>query len=64
MDGTARSLGLQVLAFQIREADEIESAFNTAMSNRANARLYPPLHFSTCIENVLFVLLRRIGYRR
>jgi len=37
MDGTARSLGVQLLAFQVREPDEIESAFDAARSKRADA---------------------------
>jgi len=37
MDGTARSLGVQLLAFQIRGPDELESVFDTARSKRADA---------------------------
>jgi len=37
MDGTARSLGVQLLAFQIRGPDELESTFDTARSKRADA---------------------------
>jgi len=41
MDGTARSLGVQLLAFQVRAPDEIESAFDTARSKRADAVIIP-----------------------
>src|SRR5215831_13048927 len=41
MDGAARSLGVQLLAFQVRAPDEIESAFNTARSKRADAVIIP-----------------------
>jgi len=41
MDGTARSLGVQLLAFQVRAPDELESAFDTARSKRADAVIIP-----------------------
>jgi putative ABC transport system substrate-binding protein len=47
MDGTARSLGVQLLAVQLRKPDEIESAFNTARSKRADALIIPPSGFLT-----------------
>ena len=45
MDGTARSLGVQLLAFQVREPDEIESALDTARSKRADALVVPSSGF-------------------
>jgi putative tryptophan/tyrosine transport system substrate-binding protein len=45
MDGTARSLGVQLLAFQVREPDEIESAFDAARSKRADALVVPSSGF-------------------
>jgi putative ABC transport system substrate-binding protein len=45
MDGTARSLGVQLLAFQVREPDEIESAFDAARSKRADALVIPSSGF-------------------
>jgi ABC-type uncharacterized transport system substrate-binding protein len=45
MDGTARSLGMQLLAFQVREPDEIESAFNAARSKRADVLVIPSSAF-------------------
>jgi putative ABC transport system substrate-binding protein len=45
MDGTARSLGVQLLAFQVRGPDEIESAFDTARSKRADALVIPSSAF-------------------
>jgi putative ABC transport system substrate-binding protein len=45
MDGTARSLGVQLLAFQVRGPDEIESAFDTARSKRADALIIPSSGF-------------------
>jgi putative ABC transport system substrate-binding protein len=47
MDGAAQSLGVQLLAFQVRAPDEIESAFNTARSKRADALIVPPSGFLT-----------------
>jgi ABC-type uncharacterized transport system substrate-binding protein len=41
MDGTARSLGVQLLAFQVLAPDELESAFDTARSKRADAVIIP-----------------------
>jgi len=41
MDGTARSLGVQLLVFQVRAPDELESAFDTARSKRADAVIIP-----------------------
>jgi putative ABC transport system substrate-binding protein len=45
MDGAARSLGVQLLAFQVRTPDEIESAFDTARSKRADALVIPSSGF-------------------
>ena len=45
MDGTARSLGVQLLAFQIRGPDELESAFDAARSKRADALILPSSGF-------------------
>jgi ABC-type uncharacterized transport system substrate-binding protein len=45
MDGTARSLGVQLLAFQLRGPDEIESAFDAARSKRADALVVPSSGF-------------------
>jgi ABC-type uncharacterized transport system substrate-binding protein len=45
MEGTARSLGVQLLAFQIGKPDEIESSFHTAMSKRADALVVPSSAF-------------------
>ena len=45
MDGTARSLGVQLFAFQVREPDEIESAFDAARSKRADALVIPSSGF-------------------
>ena len=45
MDGTARSLGVQLLAFQMRGPDEIESAFDSAKSKRADALIVPSSGF-------------------
>jgi len=45
MDGTARSLGVQLLVFQVRGPDEIESAFDTARSKRADALVVPSSGF-------------------
>jgi putative ABC transport system substrate-binding protein len=41
MEGTARSLGVQILAFQISEPDEIERSFDAARSKRAAAVIVP-----------------------
>jgi putative tryptophan/tyrosine transport system substrate-binding protein len=41
MDGTARSLGVQLMAFQVRGPDEIDGAFDTARSKRADALVIP-----------------------
>jgi len=41
MDGAARSFGMQLLAFRVGAPDEIESAFNTARSKRADAVIIP-----------------------
>jgi len=41
MDGAAQSLGVQLLAFQVRAPDELESAFDTARSKRADAVIIP-----------------------
>jgi putative tryptophan/tyrosine transport system substrate-binding protein len=45
INGTARSLGVQLLAFQVREPDEIESAFDTARSKRADVLVVPSFAF-------------------
>jgi len=45
MDGTARSLGVQLLAFQVRAPDEIENAFDTARRERADALVIPSSGF-------------------
>jgi putative ABC transport system substrate-binding protein len=45
MDGAARSLGVQLLAFRVRAPDEIESAFDTARSKRADALVIPSSGF-------------------
>jgi putative tryptophan/tyrosine transport system substrate-binding protein len=45
MDGTARSLGVQILAFQIGRPDELESAFDTARTKRADALIIPSSGF-------------------
>src|SRR5262245_47953914 len=45
MDGAARSLGVQLLAFQVREPDEIESAFDAARNKRADALVIPSSGF-------------------
>ena len=45
MDGTARSLGVQLLAFQLRGPDEIESVFDAARSKRADALIVPSSGF-------------------
>ena len=48
MDGTARSLGVQLLAFQLRAPDEIESTFDTARSKRAAVE--QPMKFELVIN--------------
>jgi putative ABC transport system substrate-binding protein len=45
MDGAARSLGVQLLAFQVGAPEEIESAFDTARSKRADAVIIPSSAF-------------------
>jgi putative ABC transport system substrate-binding protein len=45
MDATARSLGVQLLAFQVRTPDEIERAFDMARSKRADALVIPSSAF-------------------
>jgi putative tryptophan/tyrosine transport system substrate-binding protein len=45
MDGAARSLGVQLLAFQVGAPDEIESAFDAARSKRADALVIPSSGF-------------------
>jgi putative tryptophan/tyrosine transport system substrate-binding protein len=45
MDGAARSLGVQLLAFQVGTPDEIESAFDAARSKRADALVIPSSGF-------------------
>jgi putative ABC transport system substrate-binding protein len=45
MDATARSLGVQLLAFQVRAPDEIERAFDMARSKRADALVIPSSAF-------------------
>jgi putative tryptophan/tyrosine transport system substrate-binding protein len=45
MDGAARSLGVQLLAFQLRGPDEIDSAFDSARSKRADALVIPSSAF-------------------
>src|SRR5215831_3946931 len=45
MDGAARSLGVQLLAFQVRAPDEIEGAFDAARSKRADALVIPSSGF-------------------
>jgi ABC-type uncharacterized transport system substrate-binding protein len=45
MDAAARSLGVQLLAYQVRTPDEIESAFDTARSKRADALVIPSSGF-------------------
>jgi putative tryptophan/tyrosine transport system substrate-binding protein len=45
MDGTAQSLGVQLLAFQVRAPDELENAFDTARSKRADALVVPSSGF-------------------
>ena len=45
IDGAAQSLGVQLLAFQVRSPDEIESAFDTARSKRSDALLIPSSGF-------------------
>ena len=45
MDGTAQALGVQLLAFQIREPDEIEGSFEKAKNKRADALIIPASAF-------------------
>jgi putative ABC transport system substrate-binding protein len=45
MDGAARSLGVQLLAFQVGEPDELESVFHTARNKRADALVIPSSGF-------------------
>src|SRR5438876_7478328 len=45
MDGPARSLGVQLLNFQLSGPDEIESVFDTLRSNRADAVIIPASGF-------------------
>ena len=45
MDGPARSLGVQLLAFQLGEPDEIDSVFGTLRSKRAEAVIIPASAF-------------------
>src|SRR5262245_1704428 len=45
MDGTARSLGVQLLAFQVSGPHEIDRAFDTARSKRADALVIPSSAF-------------------
>jgi putative tryptophan/tyrosine transport system substrate-binding protein len=45
MDGAAQSLGVQLLAFQVRGPDEINGAFDTARSKRADALVIPSSAF-------------------
>ena len=45
MEGTARSLGVQLSAVQLSAPDEIESAFNTARNKRADALIIPSSGF-------------------
>ena len=41
MDSAAQSLGVQLLALEVRELDELESAFDSARSKRADALIVP-----------------------
>jgi putative ABC transport system substrate-binding protein len=45
MDSVARSLGVQLLAFQVGAPDEIESVFHTARNKRADALVIPSSGF-------------------
>jgi putative ABC transport system substrate-binding protein len=45
MEGTARSLGVQLLPFQITEPDQIERSFDAAKSQRADALIIPASAF-------------------
>jgi putative ABC transport system substrate-binding protein len=45
MDGTARALGVQLFVVQLPGPDEIESAFKTARSKRADAVIIPSSGF-------------------
>jgi putative ABC transport system substrate-binding protein len=63
MDGAARSLGVQLLAFQLREPDEIESAFDAARNKRADALVVPSSGFLSLYREFASVPLR-VGCRR
>jgi len=45
MEGSARSLGVQLFPFELRMSDEIESALKTARSKRADAVIIPSSGF-------------------
>ncbi|HSE90775.1 MAG TPA: ABC transporter substrate-binding protein [Candidatus Binatia bacterium] len=45
MDSAARSLGVQLLAFQVGAPDELESVFHTARNKRADALVVPSSGF-------------------
>jgi len=45
MEGAARSLGMQLLAIEIRGPDDLESAFELARKKRADALIFPASGF-------------------
>jgi putative tryptophan/tyrosine transport system substrate-binding protein len=60
MDGAARSLGVQLLAFRVTAPDEIESAFDRARSKRAGALVIPSSGFLSLYRDRICELAAQI----